>query len=205
MDERRLIEHSIRESPASESHFGWEVAFPVIAATLATYALVWALLGHKNGAAAAGVVALIVLFYRLYQWDAYAHGTHIIEHKIYKEDDTEPRRELTPVMVRNGDAGNSHVWTIGRWKFSNAEWKRLWDQVLSKGTVTRDSLADVMLDNGTRMFPNYTGRWREYQTEFRRLRWVDQDNIVTDDCRAWFAERNLIPLPADEGAENVQR
>ena len=151
----------------------------------------------------AGAVMLIALGWRLWQFDRVGRGVHIVEHRRYLEP-TETRREWAPVVRDNGDDGNGRSrWRIGNWYFSQAEWERLW-AALEDGTVTRNALADVTLDNGNRMFPNITARYQEYVDRFRKMGWVDRDNVVTDDCRAWFAARDIAP-PPDFGSVDSQR
>lgn len=191
----RIVEHTRRESPADDSHFFWEVAFPTLFTALTVTAMFWAFFGMKVGIAAGTIVSGGLLLIRLYQWDRYAHGIHVVERKVYREPDT-TRREWAPVVQDNGDDGNGgHRWRISGWYFSEAEWRRLWS-VLRDGTVTRDGLASVTLDNGARMFPNITARYSEYISKLQQMGWLDGDNRVTNAARVWFEERD-IASPTD--------
>lgn len=200
----RLIDHSYRESPAHEPHFLQEVAFPPIAAAIATYLVVSAAYGRSAGGAAAGVMMLIVLGWRLWRFDANGRGLHIVEHTSYKEDDSEPRREWAPVVRDNGDDGNGgHRWRIGNWYWSQSEWQRL-AEALQGGSITRPALESVYLDNGQRMFPNASGRLNEYKRIFRQMGWADESDALTPAARAWMRERGL-PLPPDNVGADASR
>lgn len=189
MADKRVVKRSYKESPANQSNFVWEVAFPVAAAAIGAYLIVAAFVSVPAGKGVAGAVMILALLYRLIQWDRYAHGVHSIEHEYFTEP-PEPRREIRFVTHDNGDDGNGNRWRIGGWYFSESEWARL-ATALQAGTVTRDALASVTLDNGNRMFPNITSRYSEYVSKLRQMGWVDADNVVTDAARVWFEERNL--------------
>lgn len=194
-DEDRLLEHSIRESPASEPHIFWEVVFPPLAFAVAMYLLARLRYDPLTARAFAGAAMLVVLGWRLWQFDRHGRGVHVIEHRRYVEPE-ETRREWAPVIRDNGDDGSGRSrWRIGNWYWSAAEWQRL-AEALQGGTVTREALEGVHLDNGQRMFPNPTGRYQEYLRTFRRMGWIDTDNVLTPAARAWMAERDL-PLPPD--------
>lgn len=194
MEDQRLIEYSRRESPADKSHFFWEVAFPTLFTAATSGAAGW-LISVEAAAVAALVLGGGVLIWRLIQWDTYAHGVHIVERKIYREEG-EPRREWAPVIRDRGDDGNgNHRWRISSWYFSESEWRALWS-VLKDGVVTRDGLATVTLDNGNRMFPNITSRYSEYLSRLQQIGWADDDNRVTAAAHAWFEERDIAPPPA---------
>ncbi len=190
--DHRVIERSYRESPASEPHFGWEVAFPCLFAAAVVGLGVYVAYGLVPGAIAGGAAGFGMLLYRLVVWDIRGRGTHIVEHEYYTEPET-TRSEWAAVVRDNGDDGNGGArWRIGNWYWSQAEWERL-ARALADGRITRPALESVLLDNGQRMFPNASGRLAEYKRQFRRMGWADESDVLTPAARAWMQERGLPP------------
>lgn len=196
-DDKRLLESSYRESPASTPSFGLEVLAPVLLLTGAAYIGVQVVYGTPLARLIAAAACIISLLYRLYVWDGERRPVHITEHRRFREEAQQPSR------IRAATAQDHSRLTLGKWTFSEDEWRRL-GEALTYGRVTRDLLAGLDRDNGESMFPNTTGRYDEYKGELQRLGWVDEDLVVTDVAWRWLRDRGLAP-PLESANVDDQR
>ena len=182
--ERRVVESSYRESPASRPSFAVEVLAPTLIFTGAAWAL------FAVGAAdtqladrAAAVTCIVSLVVLLWLWHTEGRPVHITEHQRYVDE--EPRR-LRPV-VGSSDAQRLR---LGRWTFTETEWKRL-GRVLATGKVTRAALADLQLDDGETMFTSLSERYPSIVEELQRLGWLTSENETTNVALAWFQDHGI--------------
>lgn len=204
-EEKRILESTYSQAPVGLPSFVIEVLVPVGAYVALTYAMVY--VTRRELALFAGALAgILSLTWLLFQWHAAGRPVSIKERTTYVDEPPPPALPAwQPVTQRQGPGHTQ--WVIGALDFSPAEWQRL-ARALGDGRVSRRALDRLRADDGGRLFANITETYPEIVAELQRLGWVDEENRVTDVCRAWFHERHIAlesPLPGAAPSVRSQR
>lgn len=188
-DEPRILESSYRESPAEEPSFPWEVIAPVVLYTGAAYVAFAAVYDTDLPELVAAAVCALSLTWRLYAWDSAGRAVHITERT---QRLAEQRVESRPWIP---SPGNPNRTRIGKWSFTDSEWRRLATAMTPGQTLTRDDVQFLERDNGDKLFTNPTRQWRdrEIQSELQRLGWIDEGGTVTGNHLEDLTERGIAP------------